>query len=84
LALAKTLKGVPLIVMGKAFYCLVNRALYLQFHDAFSLHLSPHQFNVVIKGGCEVVVHGIRIVLNVHIDWAMFQVHHERFQLHFT
>jgi hypothetical protein len=36
--------------------------------------LLPHQFGVVIKGGCEVMVHGIQVILNVHLDWVVLQV----------
>jgi len=33
-----------------------------------------HQFGMAIKGGCEVVVHGIRGVLDVHFDWVVLQM----------
>ncbi len=42
LALAKPLSGVRPIVVGKAFYWFMSRALCLQFRDALSSHLSPH------------------------------------------
>jgi hypothetical protein len=34
----------------------------------FFFQLLPHQFGVVVKGGCEVLVHGIQAVLDVHLD----------------
>jgi hypothetical protein len=40
----------------------------------FSFHLLPHQFGVLVRGGCEVLVHGIQVVLDVHLDWVVLQV----------
>jgi hypothetical protein len=48
-----------LLIIGKIFYQLVNRTLCFQFHDALAPHLSPHQFAIMIKGGCETMVHNI-------------------------
>jgi hypothetical protein len=45
--------------MGEALYRLVSRALWLQFHDVFSFHLSLHQFSVAVKGGYKLLFHGI-------------------------
>jgi hypothetical protein len=59
LALAKPFGGIKLIVVGEVFYCLVSIALCFQLQDVFSFHLSPHQFGVVIRGGCKAMVHGI-------------------------
>jgi hypothetical protein len=59
LVLAKPFGGIQLIVVGEVLYWLVNRALFLQFHDAFFIHLLFHQFGVAIRGRCEAVVHGI-------------------------
>ncbi len=56
------------------FYWLVCKALCLQFWDVLFFHLSLHQFGVIVSDGCEVVVHGIRIVLDVHPDWVLLQV----------
>jgi len=44
---------------------LLSRALCLQFHDMFSFHLLLYQFNVVIKGGCEITIHVIWTTLDV-------------------
>jgi hypothetical protein len=40
----------------------------------FSSHLSPHQFGVVVRGGCETMVHDIQFILDVHHDWVVLQV----------
>jgi hypothetical protein len=35
----------------------------------FFFHLSSHQFNMAVKGGCEAMVHGIQSILDVHPNW---------------
>jgi hypothetical protein len=60
--------------VGEAFYWLVSRALCLQFHDVFTFYLSPYQFGVLVKGGFEAMVHGIRITLDAHFDWWYFRL----------
>jgi hypothetical protein len=30
-----------------------------------------HQFNMVVKGGYKVVIHGIQIALSVHPNWVV-------------
>jgi hypothetical protein len=57
--LPKPLGDIQPIILGEALYRLVNRVLFLQFHDMFSFHMLLHQFNVVIKGGFKALVHGI-------------------------
>jgi hypothetical protein len=74
LILAKPFTSIQPIVVGEVFYRLVNKTFYFQFHDAFAIHLSPHQFGVAIKGGCEIMVHNIRIALEIHLDWVVLQV----------
>jgi hypothetical protein len=63
LALAKPLGGNRLQWV-KSF----TSWLCFQFQNAFSFHLLPHQFGVVIKDGCQALVHVIPNILNVHID----------------
>jgi hypothetical protein len=46
--LANLSSGIKLIAMGEVLHQSVNKALCFQLQDAFSSHLSPHQFNVVI------------------------------------
>jgi hypothetical protein len=46
----------------------------MQFCDVFISHLSPFQFGVVVKKGCEVVVHGIRINFDGHTNWVVLQI----------
>jgi hypothetical protein len=42
LVLVKPFSGIHLIIMGEALYHLMNKALYLKFHDAFVFPLSPY------------------------------------------
>ncbi len=53
---------------------MVSRGLCLQLQDTIFTHLSPHQFGVIVRGGCEAVVHGIRPTLDAHPDWVVLQV----------
>jgi hypothetical protein len=60
LALAKASNGIQPIEVGEVFYQLMYMTLCLQFRDAFLAHLSPHQVGVTVRGGCDMVVHGIQ------------------------
>jgi hypothetical protein len=40
----------------------------------FVFHLSPYQFEVVVGGGYEVVLHGIWATLDAHFDWVVLHV----------
>jgi len=74
LILAKPSTSIQPIAIGEVFYWLVNRTFYFKFRDAFATHLSPHQFGVAIKGGCEIMVHNIPITLDIHFDLVVLQV----------
>jgi hypothetical protein len=49
-------------------YRLVARTLAIQFGDIFAKHFNPNQFGVATCGKCEIVVHNIQIMLNLHLD----------------
>jgi hypothetical protein len=51
LALAKPYISIRSIAVGEVLYQLVSRTLCMQFCDSFYIHLSFHQFGVVVKGG---------------------------------
>ncbi len=74
LALTKPLGSIQPIVIGEVIYWMVNRGLCLQLQDTIFAHLSPHQFGVTVKGGCEAVVHVIQPTLDAHPDWVVLQV----------
>jgi hypothetical protein len=53
----------------------MSKVLCLQFCDAFAYHLlMPYQFGMVVKRGCEAMVHGIWATLNAHSDLAVLEV----------
>jgi hypothetical protein len=52
----------------------MSRVSSIQFHDAFAFHLSPYLFTMVIKRGCEVVIHGIEAILDAPSNWVVFEV----------
>ena len=74
LALEKPSGGVRPIAVGEVFYRLVSQTLCAQLRSHFENLLSPHQYGVGVRGGCEMVVHGLRAVLDLHPDWIVFQV----------
>ncbi len=47
---------------------IMNRALCLQFCDVFVSHLSPYNFGVAVKRGCEAMIHNICATLDAHFD----------------
>jgi hypothetical protein len=63
--------GVCLVVVGGELYRFTSCVLCLQFRDAFATHFSPHQFKVATKGGCEIIIHGIKCTLDLHPDWVV-------------
>ncbi len=46
-------------------YCLVAHTLAIQFKDTFVEHFNPHQFGVTTHGKCEIMVHGVRMLLDL-------------------
>ncbi len=52
----------------------MNKTFLPQISNAISSHLSPHQFGVVIKGRCEIMLKRIWATLKDHLDWVVLQV----------
>jgi hypothetical protein len=80
LTMTKPSSGVCPIVVGEALYWLTSLVLCLQFHEAFATHFSSHQFGVTTEGGYEVVIHGIRCILDLHRTGLLFSSHGKWFQ----
>jgi hypothetical protein len=53
---------------------LIAHTLIIQFKDTFAEHFSPHWFGVATLGMCETMVHGVRPILNLHLEWVVLQV----------
>ncbi len=37
-------------------------------------HFSLHQVGVMIRDGCETMVHGVQMMLDLHPNWVVLQV----------
>jgi hypothetical protein len=62
------------IAIGEVTDYLIACTLVIQFMDTFVEHFNPHQFGVTTRDGCEIMVHGIRTMLNLHLDWVVLKV----------
>jgi hypothetical protein len=72
LALTKPFNGIHSITVAKVVYQLTSRALCFQFHVAFVTHFFSHLFKVITMGGCEIIIHGIKCILNLHPQLGYF------------
>jgi hypothetical protein len=55
-------------------YHLVAHILAIQFRDILADHFNFHQFGVVTYGGCEIMVHDVQAMLDLHPHWVVLQV----------
>jgi hypothetical protein len=60
--------------MRETLYQFTNHTICFQCHEAFATHFSPHQFVVATKGDCEIVIHGVKCTLDLHLDWVVLQL----------
>jgi hypothetical protein len=58
-------------MLGKVIYWLIARTLAIQFKDTFAKHCNSHQFEVATTSRCEIVVHGVRGMLDLHSKWVV-------------
>jgi hypothetical protein len=61
-------------VIGEVIYQLVTPTLAIQFKDTFAKHFNPHLFGVVMLGGCKTMVHGVKVMLDLHLDLVVLYV----------
>ncbi len=61
-------------MVGEVLYQFVSKGLCVQFNDVFFTHLLVHQFEVVVRHGCEAMVHGFRVTLDIHFNWVVLLV----------
>jgi hypothetical protein len=64
----KQTKGIWPIAIGEVIYQLVTHTLAIRFKDTFVEHFNPHQFGVATLNRCETMVHGIRAMLDLHLE----------------
>jgi hypothetical protein len=57
-------------MIGEVTYYLVAHTLVIEFKNNLAEHVN-HQVGVVIRGKCEILVHAIQTMLNLHPYWAM-------------
>jgi hypothetical protein len=74
LAMTKPSTGVCRNVVWEMLYQFTSHILCLQFCNVFATHFSPHQFGVTTKGECETTIHDIKCILDLHLDWVVFQL----------
>jgi putative Ca2+/H+ antiporter (TMEM165/GDT1 family) len=67
----KQVKNVRPITIGEVIYQLIAHTLAIQFKDTFAEHFSPHQFGVAMSSGCEIMVRGVRVMLDLHPEWVV-------------
>jgi hypothetical protein len=53
-------------MISEVTYRSVARTSATQFWETIVEHFNPHQFGVVICDRCETLVHGVRMVLDLH------------------
>ncbi len=47
---------------------------YLVHLDTFVKHFIPHQFRVAMSSDYKTMVHGVRVMLDVHLKWVVLEV----------
>ncbi len=62
------------ITIREVIYQLITYTFAIQFKDTFVEHFSPRQFGVATLGKCEMVVHGVKAMLDLHLEWVVLQV----------
>ncbi len=55
-------------------YCLIVHILAILFRDIFARHFNPCYFGVATHDECETMVHGIWVMLDLHLNWVVLQV----------
>ncbi len=61
-------------MIKEVIYRLITRTLAIQFKDTFAKHFNSHQFGVVTSSGCKIMVHGVKVMLDLHLDWVVLYV----------
>jgi hypothetical protein len=78
LAMAKPVAGGPdeirPLAVGQVLHRLVARAVGLQYRERFSEFFSPLQYGVATPRGCEAVVAGIWVCLDLEPETLVLQV----------
>jgi hypothetical protein len=62
------------MTIGEVIYWLIAHTLAIQFKDTFTKHFNPHQFKVAMLRKCETMVHVVKTMLDLHLEWVVLQV----------
>jgi hypothetical protein len=68
------MRGIRSIAVGERLYQFTSHYLCLQFCNTFVTHLSPHQFGIKAKKNCKKIIHDIKCILDLHLDWVILQL----------
>jgi hypothetical protein len=71
LVLEKQTGNVQPIAIREVIYSLITRTLPIQLKNTFVEYFNPHQFKVATLGGCEIMVHGVKVILDLHFNWVV-------------
>ncbi len=74
LVLKKQYGSICPIVIDEVTYPLIACTLVIYFIDIFTEHFSLHQFGVTICGGCDTMVYGVWVMLDLHPYWMVLHV----------
>ena len=61
------------IAMGSILQSLVSRSLALQHRESMEAYFSPLQLGVGTKQGAETIVHAVKLAIDEHLEWVLFQ-----------
>ncbi len=62
------------ITINVVTYHLVAHTLAIHFKNILINHFSPHQFSVVTCDECEIMVHDVQSMLDLHPHWVVLHV----------
>jgi len=71
LTIAKPFREVCSIDVVKSLYRFVNNTICFQFCNSFSTHFSFHQFSVMTKERCEIMVHAPLISILIESSYKL-------------
>ena len=73
IALPKKSNDVRPIAIGEVFRRITAKTICMQKREDFSAFFAPIQNGVAIKGGSELLIHQIQVILESHPDWLVLK-----------
>ncbi len=82
LALEKWFECICPILIDEMTYHLIDCTLAIQFKNILVEHFNLHQFSVMTHDRCEIMVHGIWMILDLDPNWVVLRMDvHNAFNL---